>query len=305
LAIIGRAFRNEISPRQGTYRMREFIQAELQIFFNPSTFDEEVDFKSVEDEVLQISFEDKKDEGQVEDIRAGDLVDRLPKFYLYHMVKIQKFYLDLLKMPRERFRFAELGEKERAFYNKLHFDIEIKLDSLNGWGEINGIHYRTDHDLGGHQTGSNEKMTVTIDGERVLPHVLELSFGVDRNIWAFLDIFYEKDEKSVLRLPWNIAPIMIGVFPLVSKGGLPEMATEVFESLDEDFECFYDEAGSIGKRYARMDEIGTPFCITVDYDSLENKDVTIRERDSSKQKRVPVSDLSQTFRDLLKTGAGF
>lgn len=305
LAIIGRAFRNEISPRQGTYRMREFIQAELQIFFNPSTFDDEVDFKSVEDEILRISFEDKKEDGHVEDIRAGDLIDRLPKFYVYHMVKIQQFYLDLLSLPRERFRFAELGEKERAFYNKLHFDIEIKLDSMNGWGEINGIHYRTDHDLGGHQAGSNEKMTVTIDGERVLPHVLELSFGVDRNIWAFLDVFYEKGERSVLRLPRNIAPITIGVFPLVSKGGLPELAVEVFESLDDDFECFYDEAGSIGKRYARMDEIGTPFCLTVDYDSLEKKDVTIRERDSTQQKRVPISELSQTFKDLLKTGAGF
>ncbi len=305
LAIIGRAFRNEISPRQGTYRMREFIQAELQIFFNPNTFDDEVDFKSVEDEILRISFEDKKEDEPVEDIRAGDLIDRLPKFYVYHMVKIQQFYLDLLNMPRERFRFAELGEKERAFYNKIHFDIEIELDSLNGWGEINGIHYRTDHDLSGHQAGSNEKMTVTVDGERVLPHVLELSFGVDRNIWAFLDVFYAKNKKSILKLPWNIAPVTIGVFPLVSKGGLPEMAIEIFESLDDDFECFYDEAGSIGKRYARMDEIGTPFCLTVDYDSLENKDVTIRERDSTQQKRVPISELSQTFKDLLKTGAGF
>ena len=305
LAIIGRAFRNEISPRQGTYRMREFIQAELQIFFNPNTFDDEVDFKSVEDEILRISFEDKKEDGHVDDIRAGDLIDRLPKFYVYHMVKIQQFYLDLLGLPRERFRFAELGEKERAFYNKLHFDIEIKLDSMNGWGEINGIHYRTDHDLGGHQAGSNEKMTVTIDGERVLPHVLELSFGVDRNIWAFLDVFYEKGERSVLRLPRNISPITIGVFPLVSKGGLPELAIEVFEALDDDFECFYDEAGSIGKRYARMDEIGTPFCLTVDYDSLEKKDVTIRERDSTQQKRLPISELSQTFRDLLKTAAAF
>jgi glycyl-tRNA synthetase len=304
LAIIGRAFRNEISPRQGTYRMREFIQAELQIFFNPETFDDELDFKSVEDEVVRVSFEDKKDDGSVEDIRAGDLVDRLPKFYVYHMVKIQQFYLDLLKMPRERFRFAELGEKERAFYNKLHFDIELNLDSLNGWGEINGIHYRTDHDLGGHQAGSNEKMTVTVDGERVLPHVLELSFGVDRNIWAFLDVFYEKNERDVLKLPGKLAPITVGIFPLVSKDGLPEMAREILELLSEDLDCFYDEAGSIGKRYARMDEIGTPFCLTVDYDSMKQKDVTIRERDTMQQKRVQVSELSKTLNDLLKTGAG-
>jgi glycyl-tRNA synthetase len=304
LAIVGRAFRNEISPRQGTYRMREFIQAELQIFFNPSTFDDEVDFKSVENEVIRISFEETKEDGQVDEIRAGDLIDRLPKFYVYHMVKIQQFYLDILNMPKERFRFAELGEKERAFYNKIHFDIEIKLDSLQGWGEINGIHYRTDHDLGGHQTGSNEKMTVTVDGERVLPHVLELSFGVDRNIWAFLDIFYEMNERALLKLPRRIAPITVGIFPLVSKDGLPEVGREIYNSLSEDFDCFYDESGSIGKRYARMDEIGTPLCLTVDYDSLENGDVTIRERDTTKQKRVPISELSETLKEFLRTNAG-
>jgi len=305
LAIIGRAFRNEISPRQGTYRMREFIQAELQIFFNPNTFDDELDFASIENEMLRISFEDVKEEGQVDEIPAKDLLDRLPKFYVYHMVKIQQFYLDVLNVPREKFRFAELGEKERAFYNKIHFDIEIKLDTLQGWGEINGIHYRTDHDLKGHQAGSSEKMTVNIGGERVLPHVLELSFGVDRNIWAFLDMFYELDERAVLRLPRRIAPITLGVFPLMSKGGLPELAKEVYRSLQDDFDCFYDESGSIGKRYARMDEIGTPFCVTVDYDSLTQHDVTLRDRETTGQKRVKISELPGTLRTLIKKGAEF
>ncbi len=305
LAIIGRAFRNEISPRQGTYRMREFIQAELQIFFNPNTFDDELDFASVENENLRISFEDVKEEGQVDDILAKDLLDRLPKFYVYHMAKIQQFYLDVLNVPREKFRFAELGEKERAFYNKIHFDIEIKLDSLQGWGEINGIHYRTDHDLKGHQAGSSEKMTVNVGGERVLPHVLELSFGVDRNIWAFLDMFYELDERAVLRLPRRIAPITLGVFPLVSKGGLPELAKEVYQSLRDDFDCFYDEVGSIGKRYARMDEIGTPFCVTVDYDSLTQQNVTIRDRETTGQKRVKISELPGTLGAFIRKGVEF
>ncbi|MFQ6060098.1 MAG: glycine--tRNA ligase, partial [Thermoplasmata archaeon] len=262
LAIVGRAYRNEISPRQGTYRMREFIQAELQIFFNPKTFDDEVDFKSIENESLRISFEEMKDRGEVEDVKASELLDGLPKYFVFHMAKMQQFYLELLKIPRERYRFAELGEKERAFYNKIHFDIEINLESLQGWGEVTGIHYRGDHDLGGHQKASNEKMTVSIGGERVLPHVLELSFGVDRNIWALLDLFYEKGERSLLKLPKNIAPITFAVFPLVSKDGLPEMAREVYDSIKSEFDCFYDESGSIGKRYARMDEIGTPYCLT-------------------------------------------
>jgi len=264
-----------------------------------------LDFKSVENEKIRISFEDEKEEGQVKDTKAKDLADRLPQFYLYHMVKMQQFYLDILNVPREKFRFAELGEKERAFYNKIHFDIEINLDSLQGWGEINGIHYRTDHDLGGHQKGSNEKMMVNVGGERVLPHVLELSFGVDRNIWAFLDMFYEKDDRTVLKLPRSIAPIALGVFPLVSKGGLPEKAREVYDSLRYDFDCFYDESGSIGKRYARMDEIGTPFCLTVDYDSLTSEDVTLRERDTTEQKRIKISELPESLRSLFREGTGF
>src|SRR5206468_7207873 len=134
----------------------------------------------------------------------------------------------------------------------------------------------------------------------VLPHVLELSFGVDRNLWALLDVAYETaGNRSVLRLPPALAPIDLGVFPLLSKAGLPERAEEIHRGLRREFDTFYDEVGSIGKRYARMDEIGTPFCATVDHTTLEDGTVTLRERDSTAQVRVPAAGLPAKLRGLL------
>ena len=125
---------------------------------------------------------------------------------------------------------------------------------------------------------------------------------MDRNIWTFLDVFYQRGERDLLRLPRRIAPIEVGVFPLLSKDDLPGMAMEVYHSIKDDFACFYDESGSIGKRYARMDEIGTPFCMTIDHDSLKQKDVTVRDRDTTQQKRVNVSELPGMLTELLRKG---
>jgi len=303
LAIVGRAFRNEISPRQGTYRMREFYQAELQIFFNPKTFDNEIPFDSISSTELQIARAEKKDEGKAESIACSDLVaSGLPRFYVYHLEKVQEFYLDCMQIPKDRFRFAELSENERAFYNRIHFDHEVKQDSIGGFKEIGGLHYRGDHDLSGHQALSKVTQTVTIDGDTFIPHVLELSFGIDRMIWALLDAKYEKGEKTILRLPPNLAPIQVGVFPLLSKDGLPEKAKPIAAKLSRHFKCFYDEGGSIGRRYARMDEIGTPFCLTVDHQTLTDQAVTIRERDTSVQKRIAVADLVAVLDRLLMGG---
>ena len=166
LAVIGRCFRNEISPRQGTYRMREFLQAELQIFFDPATWDDALPFHEVEDRGVQVAFAGEKAAGGFATIAAKDLVSRgLPRFYVFHLVRVQDFYLETLALPSERFRFAELNERERAFYNKVHFDVEVRQDSLGGFREVGGVHYRTDHDLAGHQAKSNEKLTVTIEQE--------------------------------------------------------------------------------------------------------------------------------------------
>ncbi|MFQ5909360.1 MAG: glycine--tRNA ligase [Thermoplasmata archaeon] len=300
LAIMGRAYRNEISPRQGTYRMREFLQAELQIFFDPETeFPSSVGPSDLEGVRIRVSFEDERD--KIHEMNCAELLDRdLPWFYVAHMAKVQDFYLDALKYPLEKFRFAELGEGERAFYNRIHFDIQISMDTLGGFREVGGIHYRTDHDLSGHERESHEKMRVSREGRRFIPHVLELSFGIDRSIWSLLDTFYERNERSVLKLPPALAPIQAGVFPLLSRDGLPELAQKVYGILRTDFDCYYDASGSIGRRYARMDEVGTPYCITIDHESLEQKDVTIRERDSTEQVREGIDGLPDVLRKLLQ-----
>ena len=306
LAIVGRAYRNEISPRQGTYRMREFVQAELQIFFNPKTFDSSMPFDEVASRELYIAISGEKDEGGAKSIRCTDLVTSgLPKFYIYYLAKVQDFFLNHLAIPRENFRLAELGERERAFYNKIHYDVEIKQDSLGGFKEIGGVHYRGEHDLGGHQALSKVTQTVTIDGETFVPHVLELSFGLDRMIWAVLDLNYEKGERTVLHLPPKLAPIQVAVFPLLSRDGLPEKARPIYENLAKRFKSFYDESGSIGRRYARMDEIGTPFCITIDHQTLKDNTVTLRERDTSGQKRIPSGELVSVISSLLSNEKKF
>lgn len=304
LAIIGRAYRNEISPRQGVYRMRELIQAELQIFFDHSKFDKTLDFESIENYPLRVQF---SGDGQIQELRCEEVVSKkqLPKFYVYHMAKVQQFYLEHLRIPEKKFRFLELEEDEKEFYNKIHYDAEIYFESYDGFKEVDGIHYRTDYDLSRHEKGSKERMEVSFEGEKVIPHVLELSFGIDRNLWALLDVFHEKDERTVLRFPPSLAPYSAGIFPLVNKDGLDAKAKNIYQSLKEDFNVFYDDSGSIGRRYARMDEIGTPFCITVDYETKEKDTVTVRDRDSTVQKRVPISELEPILRNLLTRKKSF
>ena len=304
LAVVGKAFRNEISPRQGFFRLREFTQAELQIFFDSEKINEHEKFDEVKNYNLIVYLASDK---KLKKISCKEMNEKLkiPKFYVYHMVKFQEFYLNILKIPENRFRFRELDENERAFYNKIHFDIELNLETLGGWKEAAGCHYRTDHDLGGHQKGSGVKLEITIDEEgkskKVLPHVLELSFGVDRNIWALLDIFFkEEKERTLFAFPPYLAPLDAAVFPLVNKDGLPELSEEIFSDLFKSgFSVFYDSSGSVGRRYRRQDEVGTRFCLTLDYDSLKNKDLTIREVESMKQIRVKINDLNVILKDLL------
>ena len=299
LAIVGRSFRNEIAPRQLLIRQREFSQAELQIFFNPEKVDEHEHWDEVKNYELQICPQDLRERTFIK-MKCSEANKKLniPKFYLYHMAKTQQFFLEKMKIPEEKFRLKELSEEERAFYNKIHYDCQINLESLGGFKEIGGIHYRTDHDLNGHQKISSEKHEIFHDDKRFVPHVLELSFGIDRIFYAILELFYREDKErgwDWFAFPSNLAPFNVAVFPLVNKDKIPELAVKIYKNLKSKSNCFFDDGGSIGKRYARADEIGTPFAVTVDYDTLKDDSVTVRDRDTTKQTRIKIKELPNHF----------
>lgn len=303
LAIIGKAFRNEISPRNVLIRMREFTQAELQIFFDPGTIKEHPRFREVAGYKLRLYPARNRRTGRVDEVKCSDVVSRLrlPRFYVYHMARVQQFYLEHLGLPRKRFRFKQLTDEEKAFYNKYHWDVELDLDSLGGFREMAGVHYRTDHDLKGHQQVSGESMEVNVNGKRFIPNVLELSFGVDRNIYALFELaLAEERERVVMRFPRRVSPFDAGIFPLVSKDGLPEKARGLHGMLKQaGFNVFYDESGSIGRRYRRIDEVGIAAGLTIDHQTLEDDTVTLRDRDSMKQIRVKTGELPRALEEFL------
>ncbi len=295
LAIIGRAYRNEISPRQGLYRMRELTQAELQIFFDPAGW--APDLAKARDRRLNVVL-DKV--GKQESYTVGELVDAhgIPAFYAYHMAMIDAFYRGALGVPAGRFRFLEKGPQDRAFYNRLHMDIEVDIGTWGGFREVGGLHYRGDYDLGSHSKGSGQDMEVSVEGRKVLPHVLELSFGVDRNLWMLMDVFHSGEgERGVLGLPPFLAPYHLALFPLQKDDAIVAAADGLHRQLRPRFKVALDSSGSIGRRYARMDEIGTPLCVTVDFETVDAQSpnhgtVTVRTRDDRKQVRVRAADLA-------------
>ncbi len=307
IAVIGRAYRNEIAPRQVLFRMRVFTQAELQIFFDPRSFP--VPFSAVASERLPVLRVARRELGEEspEEVTAAELVvSGLPEFYVFHLVHMLRFLRDVLRYPAERIRFLEKSEKERAFYNRLQFDAEFHFESLGGFREVGAVHYRGDYDLTRHGTGAGRDFSVTLGpDDRVLPHVLELTFGVDRNLWALADALLAKDgERTLWRLPPYLAPVPVGVFPLNPKEHREAARRLVGELRAEGIVAGYDEARSIGRRYARMDEAGTPYSVTVDAlsvdDGPEHGTVTLRDRDSKAQERLAASALAPRLQPLLR-----
>ncbi len=308
IAVIGKAYRNEIAPRQVLFRMRAFTQAELQIFFDPAEFP--VPFDRVADERLPVLRVPRRAAGEEspEWVPARDLAagGGLPPFYVYHMAQQYRFFRDVLGYPSDRIRFFEKSDAERAFYNRIQFDAEVRLESLGGWKELGAVHYRGDYDLSRHGEGSRKDLSVTPTGRaKLLPHVLELTFGVDRTVWALADLHLTKDgDRTVWRLPAYLAPIAVGVFPLIEKEHAAFAAQVADELATAGIPVQYDAAGTIGKRYARNDEAGTPFCVTVDggtvSDGPETGTVTLRARDTKEQLRIAAGDVAERVRHALR-----
>ena len=301
---IGHALRNEISPRQGPIRLREFTIMDVEFFFDP----EEpncLQVKDVENETLQLVRAETKLKGEKTHTTVT-VKEALQKGYIKaewqaYFMALAKRFLRELGVPNENQRFMEKLEWERAHYSTQSFDQEINLERW-GWTEVSGHAYRTDYDLKKHMEASGVDMRAFKEGRRFIPHVVEPSFGSDRLAYVAVEFAYQaKRDRVVLSLPRELAPVQVGVYPLVSKDGLPEKAMQLYQTLvKESFMTEYDESGSIGRRYARADEAGTPLGVTVDYDTLKDDAVTIRDRDSWKQVRTPIDQLPDLLRDYFR-----
>jgi glycyl-tRNA synthetase len=296
IAQFGKSFRNEVSPRQSLIRLREFYQAEIEIFFNPNKANELKRYEKYKDYKLRLS----NPKGDVKLVSCEEAIKRqeVPnRLIAYYLALLQSFY-EKTGIDMDRSRFRRLTDEEKAFYAEVAYDFEVKT-SL-GWIELVACNYRTDYDLKRHSEVSKKDLAVRDNDEKVLPHIFELSMGVDRSLYCILEHSYTHDGKrEYLRLKPYLAPIQVGVFPLVSKDGLPERAIEVYEMVKLDFDCFYDDSGSIGRRYRRLDEIGTPYCVTIDYQTLNDDTVTIRDRDSMKQERIKINSIKEELRKRL------
>ena len=264
IAQIGKAFRNEIIARNFIFRTREFEQMEMQYFVKPGADDD-----------AMLEWKNKR----------------------------LNFYIDELGINKEKLRLQEHGKDELAHYAKEAWDIEY--DFPFGWSEIEGIHNRTDFDLQKHQefSGKNMQYSDQILNEKYFPFIIETSAGLNRMLLTILcDAYWDDTENKriVMKIHPKLAPVKAVVCPLVKKDGLPEIGHKIVNDLRKNFKVLYDQQGSIGKRYYRQDEAGTPFCITVDHESKENNTVTLRNRDDQKQDRIPINDLKNIMQKRME-----
>jgi len=261
---IGKSFRNEITPGNFIFRTLEFEQLEIEYFINPKKWETE----------------------------------------FTNWQKAMDRWIKNLGIDKKNVRVREHDKKELAHYSKKTIDFEYKFPF--GWKELYGLAYRGDFDLSAHQKASAKSLEYfDLDGgKKFIPHVIEPSFGLDRTVLVILlDAYKEENVKGetrvVLKLDKKIAPVKVAILPLAKKEGLDKLAKAITDDLKESMTAMYDESGSIGKRYRRQDEIGTPYCLTVDFDSLTDKSVTVRDRDTMKQKRIKIEELKKYLEENL------
>ncbi len=386
---IGRAYRNEISPRRSIIRTREFTQAELEYFVDPE--EDEPDLESVADVEVTLypASEQNKDDGDEIETTIGDAVEEgvISSPWVAYFLGVAKPWYESVGVDMDRFRFRQHLSGERAHYASDCWDAEGEIDG--NWIELAGFAYRGDYDLSKHAEHSGDRFTVfkqydepktveratvdpdmsylgpefggaaqdvveeleslagrdrtafegdsvaidldgethelpvektgfsvdeeTIAGEHIVPHVVEPSFGVDRLVYTVLHHAYREDEvdgeeRTYLDLEPEVAPTFVGVFPLQNDAELEAQANEVVADLRaEGLSVTYDDSGNIGRRYRRQDEVGTPFCVTVDYETIEDEEttVTVRERDTTDQKRLPVEGLAETLAEIREGETAF
>ncbi len=268
---IGKAFRNEITPGNFTFRTREFDQMEIEYFVR------EKEWKPL--------YESWKKE-------------------------VQAFFTDILGISKKRVRWRQHEKDELSHYSKETWDTEYEFPF--GWGELSGLAYRTDFDLKQHEKFSGEKLEYLDPetNEKIVPHCIEPSFGLDRTVLVTLLEAYDEDQaptekgemesRIVMHFPAKLAPVKAAILPLMKKDPLGPAARKIFETLKKHFTVEYDESGSIGKRYRRHDELGTPFCFTVDFQTVEDKTVTVRDRDTMKQERIKIDEILPLLRKHLE-----
>ncbi len=305
IAQVGKAFRNEIAPRDFLFRSREFEQMELQYFVNPDKIDDCLYYDKIKNYKIKILTSESQEKEKAENILSLDEMFKKKifknKWHVYWLYKSYQWFLKL-GLNEKRLRLREHKKDELSHYANSAIDIEYEFPF--GWQEIFGSHDRGVYDLTQHEKFSKKDLKV-FDEEikkKILPQVIESSFGVGRALLVFMfDSYYDDKERRniVLRLSPRLAPIKAAIFPIVKRPEFEKIAEEILKDLGEEWNVVYDKSGSIGRRYARNDEIGTPFCITIDEESLKRKDVTIRERDTTKQVRVKVSELRNVLRDLI------
>ncbi len=265
IAQVGKSFRNEITPGNFVFRTREFEQMEMEYFVPPA---------------------------------------EAPKWFEYWYKERLQWYIEL-GIKEDLLRLRHHDPEELSHYSAGTVDVEFAFPW--GWGELEGIANRTDFDLNAHSAHSGERLEYFDPATNLpyIPYVIEPAAGATRTMMAFLVAAYDEDTingeaRTLLRLDARIAPYQVAILPLSKKEPLMKLADDIFESLSPTFSCDYDDTQSIGRRYRRQDEVGTPACVTVDFDSLEDNSVTIRDRDSTSQIRVPIPELRKHLVSILR-----